>query len=950
MKKNRISITTKAIIILVVFLIIAYVIFGSSIITKARDTLKDNIQARMLDTAKIVASDMDGDALQNITGADRRSSSYKSIKNKLLSLKNNSELQDIYILLDKGDFKYVFCIDSNQDAPAEFGEETVTTQALIRASKGTPSVDEEPYEDRWGRFYSAYAPVYNTRGEITGIVGVDFNEEWYESQISEFVFSITYSGIISLIIGGLLVFMGSSYVINRLREANKELVLLGDDIEELASQLNVSNNTDSNLSLEQSDLNNANSNDEVAKISDRIHNMRHEIEIYVNRMHAEAINMINALAKDYRSVYYVNLDEDDGICYRSHELVGAQKSLKEGEHFPYIDTFKAYADLYVEEEYKERFLEFIKPDQVKEGLKENSVTAMLYIAHHNGKAAYEKLKYADARSRDSEGDGEIHAVSVGIVDVTEETKATLNQNQALSDALALAEEASKAKTSFLSNMSHEIRTPMNAIISIGSIALTDPDISDKTRDYLSKINVSAKHLLKIINDILDMSRIEAGRMTIKSERFSMTDLIEQINAIVESQCNDRGLRYVNTLDPGLKGNFIGDPIKLKQVLINILGNAVKYTEPNGTVTLKVEKIVTFNNKTTMKFIISDTGVGMDPEFIPKVFEAFSQEDVSATSKNNSTGLGMAITKNIVEMMNGEITVESTKNVGSTFTVTLTFMEVEDEEDKWESINTSDLSALMVTDNVVSGSYVSIELGNVGITVDLAEDGLEAVEKVRLREARNDKYDVVIVDREMIKDDYMSVITALRNVSSYEKLVFALIAYQFSDIADKVREAGVNVLVSKPITAQVFMDKFSTALNSKMAVSKVVDLSGRHILLAEDKEINSEIITMVLQMKDMVVDVAANGKIAVDMYSEKEEGYYDAILMDMRMPEMDGITATGIIRKMGRSDSATIPIIALTANAFDEDVERSLQAGLNAHLTKPLEPDVLFDTLRRLIKE
>jgi len=948
-KKKRISITAKAIIILTVFLILVYVIFGRNIINKARDTIKGNIQARMLDTAKIVASDIDGDALKKITAEDRENPYYRNIRNKLLSLKDNTELQDIYILLDKGDYKYVFCIDSNLDTPAEFGEATVTTEALIRAAKGTPSVDEEPYEDRWGRFYSAYAPVHSTGGEIAGIVGVDFNEEWYESQIGEFIYSITCNGIFALVIGVLLAFIVSSYSISRLREANKELVILGDDIEELASHLNVLNNTENTLLLDREDLNSNDSKDEVGRLTDRIHNMRNEIELYVNHMHAESISMINALARDYRSVYYVNLDEDDGICYRSHELIGSQKSLKEGEHFPYIKTFRNYADLYVDDDYKEKFMNFIEPEQVKEGLKENPVIAMLYIAHHNGKATYEKLKYADSRSRDSKGD-DIHSVSVGIVDVTEETRATLNQNQALSDALAVAEEASKAKTSFLSNMSHEIRTPMNAIISIGSIALTDPDISDKTRDYLSKINVSAKHLLKIINDILDMSRIEAGRMTIKSERFSMTDLIEQINAIVESQCNDRGLIYVNTLDPGLKGNFIGDPIKLKQVLINILGNAVKYTEPHGTVTLKVEKIVTFNNKTTMKFIISDTGVGMDPEFIPKVFEAFSQEDVSATSKNNSTGLGMAITKNIVEMMNGEITVESTKNVGSTFTVTLTFMEAEDEKKKSDSINTSEISALMVSDNAVSNSYVSIELGNVGITVDTAVDGAEAAEKVRLREARNDKYDVVIVDREMIKDDYMSVITGIRNVSSYEKLVFALIAYQFSDIADKVREAGVNVLVSKPITAQDFMDKFQAALNSKMAVSRVVDLNGRHILLAEDKEINSEIMTMVLQMKDMVVDVAANGKIAVDMYSEKEEGYYDAILMDMRMPEMDGITATGIIRKMGRADSASIPIIALTANAFDEDVERSLQAGLNAHLSKPVEPDVLFGTLRRLIKE
>ena len=948
MKKKKLSLTIQAIITVSVFLIIVYAVLGYGIITRARETLKDNIQSHMLDIANTAAANLDGDLLMQLKSEDKDTAAYKRIMNEMMLYKTHIELKYIYSVIKMPDGSYAFAVDTDLEAPAAFGEPILVTEGMVKAFEGKPAVNEEPYQDRWGRFYSAYAPVFNSYGKVAGVVAVDFAEEWYESQISQFVYSILFNGALSLIIGGLLVFVIAGQVIRRLREANKELVLLGDDIDDLVSKFNVSTKDNMIPDKDEKDAGTNIGGDEVSKLSERIHNMRSDIEVYVNQLQSESINMINALAKDYRSVYYINLDEDDGICYRSHELIGSEIKLKEGEHFSFRDAFEYYAEHFVDEEYREKYLEFIQPDYIKAKLEENPVAGLLYVAHHNGGTSYERLKIADARKRGS--NDPINVVSVGIIDVNEEVKATMDQNQALSDALALAEEASKAKTAFLSNMSHEIRTPMNAIISIGSIALSDPEISDKTKDYLVKIGVSAKHLLKIINDILDMSRIEAGRMTIKSERFSMSELMEQINTIVESQCNDRGLKYVNSLDEGLEGNFIGDPVKLKQVLINILGNAVKYTEAGGTVTLKVEKIVTFNNKTTMRFVISDTGIGMDPEFIPRVFEAFSQEDTSATSKNNSTGLGMAITKNIVEMMNGEITVESTKGVGSTFTVTLTFMESEDAGGKWESIKTSELTALMVSDNAVSGSYVSIELGNVGITVDVAKDGLEAVEKVRLKEARNGKYDVIIVDREMVNDDFLSVITAIRNVSVYEKLVIALIAYHFSDIADHARAAGVNILVSKPLTSQVFLDKYQTALNANSVETRAVDLSGRHILLAEDKEINSEIMTMVLQMRDMVVDVAANGKIAVDMYEQHEEGYYCAILMDIRMPEMDGITATGLIRKMGRADSKTIPIIALTANAFDEDVERSLQAGLNAHLTKPVEPDVLFNTLRRLVKE
>ena len=397
---------------------------------------------------------------------------------------------------------------------------------------------------------------------------------------------------------------------------------------------------------------------------------------------------------------------------------------------------------------------------------------------------------------------------------------------ALQSALAAAESASRAKTAFLSNMSHEIRTPMNAVIGLNGIALNSialvPDCpaAGKVKDCLKKTDAAVRHLLDVINDVLDMSRIESGSMAVRHEAFSLGRVLEEVEAIASGQCRDKGLDWSCRTKGRPAGRYKGDARKLKQVLINLLGNAVKYTPEGGRVRLVAEEGPRFGGRAVLKFAVSDTGIGMSPEYLPHIFDAFSQEDDAAANRYGSTGLGMPIARSLVELMGGRIEVESEKGWGTTFTVTLTLDE----------------------------------------------------------------------------------------------------------------DAGPDS------AAQPAGDRTEPAV-----------LKDRRVLLAEDVAVNAENMTEQLAMRGVAAEVAANGRIAVDMFESRGSGYYDAILMDMRMPEMDGIEATRAIRAMDRSDAREVPIIALTASAFDEDVRRSLDAGLDAHVSKPVEPETLFGTLQALMK-
>ena len=532
----------------------------------------------------------------------------------------------------------------------------------------------------------------------------------------------------------------------------------------------------------------------------------------------------------------------------------------------------------------------------------------------------------------------------------------IQQSHALSDALTAAEEANKAKTIFLSNMSHEIRTPMNAIIGLDNIALNDPETTPKIKDYLTKIRDSAHHLLDLINDILDMSRIESGRMTLKNEEFSFSDLIKSINTLFSGQCQEKGVDYQCHINGHIDDYYIGDNMKLRQVLINILGNAVKFTPSGGKVDVEVERIACLDDKSTLRFMIKDTGIGMSKDFLPHIFDAFAQEDSSTTNKYGSSGLGLAITKNIVELMNGNIQVESEKGKGTTFTVTVTLMnsKLSKTEDEDIKINPQEMSVLIVDDDEIAGQHAKLVLEKIGIASDFVNSGKEAIEMVKLRQARRLPYNLILVDWKMPEMDGVETARQIRAIVGNESAIIILTAYRWDDILDEALAAGIDSFIAKPLFASAFMEKLQSAVKKKRSMSKnngqKADLKGRRILLAEDVEINAEIMVMVLETREMEVDLAKNGKIAVEMFESHPEGYYDAILMDMRMPEMDGLTATRAIRAMDRADSKVIPIIALTANAFDEDVQRSMQAGLNAHLSKPVEPDALYETLESLIKK
>lgn len=667
---------------------------------------------------------------------------------------------------------------------------------------------------------------------------------------------------------------------------------------------------------------------------------------------AQQDSMITAMASDYRSVYYVDLDRNEAVCYRNDP--GTRDLVSEGESFSFSEKFNDYAARYVDEAYRQGFQEFIKTESIRAGLANSSMISYRYLTRKNGVESYEMLRMAGVRHAEDRMDHIIHAVGVGFTDIDGEMRDTLSKNQALSDALEAAEEASKAKTVFLSNMSHEIRTPMNAIIGLDSLALQDDELSEKTRDYLNKIGTSAHHLLGLINDILDMSRIESGRLSLKNEEFSFSKLLEEVNTLFSGQCEEKGLHYNCRINGHLDGYYIGDNIKLKQVLINILSNAVKFTPEGGRVDLIAEKTGGFDGKSTLRFIIRDTGVGMSKDYIPKLFDTFSQEDETAANKYGSSGLGMAITKSIVEMMNGNIEVDSEKGIGTTFTVTVTLMDSDKHEaegDESIDVKPEDMTVLIVDDDAIACDHAKLILEKEGIAAETALSGEKAVEMVKLRHARREPYNLIIVDWRMPEMDGVETTRRIRQVSGDESAIIILTAYNWDDVQDDAVNAGVDSFIAKPLFSGTILDEYKTALkkkNEKGHREHRADLKGRRILLAEDVEINAEIMMNVLGMKEMECEHALNGRIAVDMFRESPEGYYDAILMDMRMPEMDGEEACQTIRSMERPDARTIPIIALTANAFDEDVQRSLQAGMNAHLSKPVQPETLFETLEKML--
>ncbi len=670
------------------------------------------------------------------------------------------------------------------------------------------------------------------------------------------------------------------------------------------------------------------------------------------RLKKELDSMITAMASDYRSVYHVDIDADDAVCYRADPSDPGQTP--EGVHFPYHARIVEYCHLYVDKEYKEGFLQFVDPDNVRAALAERDIIAYRYLAVRNGVEYYEMLRMAGVRHPSDRDDHIVHAVGMGFSNIDEEMRESMARNHALSEALEAAEQANKAKTAFLSNMSHEIRTPMTAIIGLDSLALQNDSLPEETREYLEKIGGSARHLLGLINDILDMSRIESGRLMIRKEEFSFSHMLEQINTMVMAQCSEKGLRYECRVIGGVSDYYIGDDMKLKQVLINMLSNAIKFTDAPGSVMLTVERSAVYGDHSTVKFVVKDSGIGMDKAFIPKIFDTFSQEDSSRNNKYGSIGLGMAITKNIVELMNGTISVASEKGVGTEFTVVVTLTNCDHQGPVTTYVQPKDMRILVVDDEEIAAEHARIVLGEVGIKADTCYSGQDALHLLELQHTKHEPYNLVLLDWKMPQMNGLDVAREIRKRYDRETTVIILTSFNWDEIMDEALHIGVDSFLAKPLFASNVIDEFERiARKNNMSLfreKKRASLKGRHILMAEDILINAEIMKKIILMREAEIDHAENGRILLEMFQKSPVGYYDAILMDVRMPEMDGLEATAAVRQLDRSDAKNIPIIAMTANAFDEDVQRSLQVGMNAHLSKPVEPERLYQTLEELIWE
>ena len=540
-----------------------------------------------------------------------------------------------------------------------------------------------------------------------------------------------------------------------------------------------------------------------------------------------------------------------------------------------------------------------------------------------------------------------------LTDVTEIFEHERENREKMASALLAAEQASAAKSNFLSRMSHEIRTPLNAIIGMDAIAAQSLGNPDKVADCISKIGISARYLLSLINDILDMSRIESGKMLLKNEKFLFRDFINNINTMIYNQAHVKNLDYECTVSSEVAEAYIGDAMKLQQVLINILGNAVKFTN-KGKVSLDIHPVSAAGTRSVVRFTANDTGIGIHEEFLPHIFEPFEQADTSTTSTFGGTGLGLAITKNLVGLMGGSIRVRSIEGVGSEFTVDvpLTIDESILLQPKPE-LHFEKMHTLIVDDDLVVCEQTSNILRDIGMVGEWVTSGREAVDKVAQNSRRSFFYDFILVDWKMPDMGGIETTHQIRRLVGPDVTIIIISAYDWESIEAEAKAAGANMLVSKPLLKTTLISAFQRAMGETESARPQeieFDFTGRRLLVAEDNQINAEIAKTLLESKNFEVEIAENGLRALELYTQHPAHSYDAILMDIRMPLMDGLQATTNIRHWSKEDAKTIPIVAMTANAFDEDVDKSKAVGMNAHLSKPIEPQLMYATLYRMICE
>lgn len=549
-------------------------------------------------------------------------------------------------------------------------------------------------------------------------------------------------------------------------------------------------------------------------------------------------------------------------------------------------------------------------------------------------------------------------VLVLIKDVNELKEKEEQQKKALEDAFKLAEQGSQAKGSFLSKMSHEIRTPLNAIIGYLSIAKDSEGDLEKINHCIDNSQIASKHLLQIINDVLDMSSIESGKMKIANEEFDLKKEISDITTIFYQNAKIKGIRFETHIDALVEEWVVGDQLRLNQILMNLLSNAVKFTPENGVITFQITQLnpETDENEAYLQFEVSDTGIGMSEEYLSRLFQPFEQESAVTAKKYGGSGLGLSITNNLIHMMGGTIKVKSKQNVGTTFTVTMHFEKSKQHTpQKLRSEDYSHVRVLVVDDQENECSFVKSMLKRCGVKADSVTSGTDALKRLRGRAGSDYEYDLCILDWSMPEMNGIEVAGRIREEFGEQIPIIIATAYDVSEFEEEAREAGVNKVIAKPLFQSTLFDILVSTFGkydpeaAKSPTKEKINMEGIRVLLAEDNAMNMDIAVTVLEKAGVEVKQAVNGKIAYDIFTTSKPGTYDMILMDVQMPVMDGYEATKRIRESDHPEATSIPIVAMTANAFAEDVAEALSKGMNAHIAKPVNYDKLFELLQKFTK-
>ena len=659
----------------------------------------------------------------------------------------------------------------------------------------------------------------------------------------------------------------------------------------------------------------------------------------------DQLKIVGALSNDYSDVFLAEPRTD-----RAHTIkVGGQ--MREGERqdttHSYQLSIQDYIDHMVYEEDRQRLRELLEPSRICAVMAGEAEFSHDYRVVTDGQVHYNQLKLVRIEQDEER-------FIIGIRNIDAQMEAERERQKVLQDALAAAQHANRAKTTFLNNMSHDIRTPMNAIIGFTTLAAAHVDNAELVQGYLAKIQTASSHLMSLINDVLDMSRIESGKVKIEEKKAHLPDLIHDLRTIVQADINAKQLEFfIDSMDVRNE-DIICDKLRLNQVLLNLLSNAMKFTKPGGMVSLRIIQTRDApSGYAGYEFRVKDTGIGMSREFQQHIFEAFTREQSSTVSGIQGTGLGMAITKSIVDIMGGSITVDSELGKGTEFVVKLRFR-VCGEPVRYEPIpDLMGLRALVADDDANACMSIASMLGVIGMRPEWTTSGKEAVLRAQFAIDQGEEFQAYIIDWLMPDMNGIEVVRRIRRIIGDGKPIIILTAYDWSAIEEEAREAGVTGFCTKPL----FMTELRELLTRQETLHKTlsaeethVDYAGRRLLLVEDNELNQEIAVEILKGMGFAVDVEADGVTAVERMRRAAPGDYELILMDIQMPHMDGYEATRRIRQLPDPAVANIPILAMTANAFEDDKQEALAAGMNGHIAKPIEVPKLEAMLRKMLRK